>query len=113
MIPRGPIGVEPGQIEHTSLPSGLHLLKEDLVLFTHPSSGSDIGGLDDVEAERLAGCALFRSRDVIGGRGRRMGSLGVILRKSCLNGNGADFDVCHEGYLNIKYDMNVRRLIRA
>ena len=56
----------PGQIEHSTLPSGLHTLKSDLVLFTHGN-------------EDLPGVGLFRSVEVGHGRGRRMGTLGVIL----------------------------------
>lgn len=55
----------PGQIEHSTLASGLHLLSTDLVLFAHcgfPAAG------------------LFRSRHTGEvGRGRRMGTVGVIL----------------------------------
>lgn len=55
----------PGQIEHSTLASGLHLLSTDLVLFTH--SGFPAAG-------------LFRSRHTGEvGRGRRMGTVGVIL----------------------------------
>lgn len=54
----------PGRIEHTSLPSGLHQRDQDLVTFTH-------GG--------LPGAGLFRSRAQETGRGRRMGTLGVVL----------------------------------
>jgi len=94
------IGINQDQIEHTSLPSGLHNLKQDFILFTHPSPsaiGTDRPSTetsaetdrnadreeDEVKEERLAGCALFRSRDVVGGRGRQMGSLGVILGELC------------------------------
>ena len=56
-----------GTIEHTSLPSGLHTCKSDLVLFTH--------GEGDIP-----GVGLFRSVEVeSAGRGRRMGTLGVVL----------------------------------
>lgn len=61
-----PESLPPGLIEHTTLPSGLHTLKEDLVLFTH-------GTLD------LPGVGLFRSVEVGHGRGRSMGTLGVVL----------------------------------
>ncbi|ORY33712.1 hypothetical protein BCR39DRAFT_518735 [Naematelia encephala] len=58
-----------GTIEHSSLPSGLHALSSDLVFFRH--------------YDRLC-VGLFRSRDVTGqgsGRGRRMGTVGVILEE--------------------------------
>ncbi|WRT64258.1 uncharacterized protein IL334_001189 [Kwoniella shivajii] len=52
-------------IEHTTLPSGLHVLESDLVLFEHHD---------------LPGAGLFRSRlSDEGTRGRRMGTLGVVL----------------------------------
>ncbi|WVF70901.1 hypothetical protein IAT40_005696 [Kwoniella sp. CBS 6097] len=52
-------------IEHTTLPSGLHALDSDLVLFTHHD---------------LPGAGEFRSRlSDEGSRGRRMGTLGVVL----------------------------------
>ncbi|WVQ97265.1 hypothetical protein IAU59_004376 [Kwoniella sp. CBS 9459] len=52
-------------IEHTTLPSGLHALDSDLVLFTHHD---------------LPGAGEFRSRlSDEGARGRRMGTLGVVL----------------------------------
>ncbi|WVQ85234.1 hypothetical protein IAT38_007399 [Cryptococcus sp. DSM 104549] len=52
-------------IEHTTLPSGLHVLDSDLVLFTHHD---------------LPGAGVFRSRKSDeGSRGRRMGTLGVVL----------------------------------
>ncbi|WWD17777.1 hypothetical protein CI109_102218 [Kwoniella shandongensis] len=52
-------------IEHTTLPSGLHVLDSDLVLFTHHD---------------LPGAGVFRSRlSDEGTRGRRMGTLGVVL----------------------------------
>lgn len=60
------LALTPKQIEHTTLPSGLHVLTADLILFTH---------------HHLPGIGLFRSRDTPdeGGRGRRMGTLGVVL----------------------------------
>lgn len=57
-------GVEQGDIEHAALPSGLHQLDQDLVCFLH-------GGKPAV--------GLFRGKAVDGGRGRRMGTLGVVL----------------------------------
>lgn len=57
----------PGVIEHTTLPSGMHLLETDLIAFSH---------------EGLPGAGLFRGRTMEGegaGRGRRMGTLGVVL----------------------------------
>jgi hypothetical protein len=51
-------------IEHETLPSGRHLTTEDLVTFSH---------------HNLPGAGLFRSREKAGGRGRRMGTLGVVL----------------------------------
>ncbi|WWC66490.1 uncharacterized protein I206_100392 [Kwoniella pini CBS 10737] len=52
-------------IEHTTLPSGLHALDSDLVLFTH---------------HELPGVGVFRSRlNDESARGRRMGTLGVVL----------------------------------
>ncbi|KAL1411340.1 hypothetical protein Q8F55_002291 [Vanrija albida] len=54
----------PKLIEHTTLPSGLHLRDEDVVTFSHHG---------------LPGVGLFRSRPAEGGRGRRMGTLGVVL----------------------------------
>ncbi|TXT09039.1 hypothetical protein VHUM_02513 [Vanrija humicola] len=54
----------PKLIEHASLPSGLHLLDEDLITFSHHG---------------FPGVGLFRSRQAVGGRGRRMGTLGVVL----------------------------------
>ncbi|EJT49883.1 endopeptidase [Trichosporon asahii var. asahii CBS 2479] len=56
--------IPPGRIEHTSLPSGLHQRDQDLVTFTHCG---------------LPGAGLFRSRAQESGRGRRMGTLGVVL----------------------------------
>ncbi|WVR05979.1 hypothetical protein IAU60_003007 [Kwoniella sp. DSM 27419] len=55
----------PDTIEHTTLPSGLHALDSDLVLFTH---------------HELPGAGVFRSRlSDDSARGRRMGTLGVVL----------------------------------
>ena len=57
----------PGQIEHTTLPSGLHALPTDLILFTHGE-------------EDMPGIGLFRSRKTgEGGRGIRMGTVGFVL----------------------------------
>lgn len=56
--------IPPGRIEHTSLPSGLHQRDQDLITFTHCG---------------LPGAGLFRSRAQESGRGRRMGTLGVVL----------------------------------
>jgi hypothetical protein len=62
-----PADLPAGRIEYTTLPSGLHTLKTDLVFLAH--------GADD-----LPGFGLFRSVEVQGtGRGRRMGTLGVVL----------------------------------
>jgi len=86
-----------GNIEHTTLPSGLHLISEDLFGFRHgtsrPSDFSPVGELGDDTADNggkgkkekgkgdgtWPGVALFRSRENEGGRGRRMISLGVVL----------------------------------
>jgi len=78
-----------GNIEHTTLPSGLHLISEDLFGFRHgtsrPSDFSAIGELGNSTTNdgkgdgTWPGVALFRSRENEGGRGRRMVSLGVIL----------------------------------
>lgn len=57
----------PNVIEHTTLPSGLHLRNDDLVAFSHHG---------------LPGVGIFRSRDKDTGRGRRMGTIGVVLGKS-------------------------------
>ncbi|WWC58490.1 uncharacterized protein I303_101033 [Kwoniella dejecticola CBS 10117] len=52
-------------IEHTTLPSGLHALDSDVVLFTH---------------HELPGAGVFRSRlNDESARGRRMGTLGIVL----------------------------------
>ncbi|WVW82422.1 hypothetical protein I302_104432 [Kwoniella bestiolae CBS 10118] len=52
-------------IEHTTLPSGLHALDSDLVLFIH---------------HELPGAGVFRSRlSDESSRGRKMGTLGVVL----------------------------------
>ncbi|EIW72588.1 hypothetical protein TREMEDRAFT_25151 [Tremella mesenterica DSM 1558] len=56
-------------IEHSSLPSGLHTTSEDVVFFSH---------------HNLPSVGLFRSRDTSSvsgqvGRGRRMATLGVVL----------------------------------
>jgi hypothetical protein len=51
-------------IEHASLPSGMHQRSEDLVTFAHHG---------------LPAAGLFRSCTKEGGRGRRMGTLGVVL----------------------------------
>ncbi|WWC86366.1 uncharacterized protein L201_001242 [Kwoniella dendrophila CBS 6074] len=60
-------------IEHTTLPSGLHALDSDLVLFTH---------------HELPGAGVFRSRlSDEGARGRRMGTLGVVLAKPAIPSN--------------------------
>lgn len=62
--------LQAGLIEHTSLPSGMHLRDTDLVVFSHHG---------------LPGAGLFRSRVLEGegaGRGRRMGTLGVVLGTS-------------------------------
>ncbi|KAL7424800.1 hypothetical protein Q5752_000484 [Cryptotrichosporon argae] len=53
-----------GTIEHACLPSGLHAVRQDAVFFSH-------GGRPAV--------GLFRSRDVDEGRGKRMGTVGVVL----------------------------------
>ncbi|WWC99799.1 hypothetical protein V866_006707 [Kwoniella sp. B9012] len=52
-------------IEHTTLPSGLHALDSDLVLFVH---------------HELPGAGVFRNRlSDASSRGRKMGTLGVVL----------------------------------
>lgn len=83
-----------GNIEHTTLPSGLHLISEDFFGFRHgtslPSDYSAIGelGNDSTNAGKgkgdgtWPGVALFRSRESEGGRGRRMISLGLVLGMS-------------------------------
>ncbi|KAK4685496.1 hypothetical protein P7C73_g4659, partial [Tremellales sp. Uapishka_1] len=53
-------------IEHSTLPSGLHSLSSDYILFTH----------DDYPA-----IGLFTSSETASGRGRRMGTLGICLEK--------------------------------
>ncbi|WVQ77081.1 hypothetical protein IAR50_006764 [Cryptococcus sp. DSM 104548] len=69
--------VSPGTLEHTTLPSGLHNLNHDLVLFRH---------------DQRIGAGLFRSRERTEqdhggrGRGRTMGVVGVILE----HGDSAD-----------------------
>ena len=64
------LDLPPGLIEHTTLPSGLHLLDSDLVFFTHGP-------------RLLPGVGLFKGTEVNGvGRGRRMGTLGVVLGMS-------------------------------
>lgn len=79
-----------GNIEHTTLPSGLHLISEDLFGFRHgtsrPSDFSPVGQLGNDGGDGKGkgdgtwpGIALFRSRENEGGRGRRMVSLGVVL----------------------------------
>jgi hypothetical protein len=81
-----------GNIEHTTLPSGLHLISEDFFGFRHgtsrPSDFSVVGELGNNDTNNDAkgkgdgtwpGVALFRSQENEGGRGRRMVSLGVIL----------------------------------
>ena len=61
-------GLGPDLIEHSTLPSGLHQVESDLVLFTHHG---------------LPGAAIFRSReDSTRARGRRMGTVGVVLGES-------------------------------
>jgi len=90
-----------GNIEHTTLPSGLHLISEDLFGFRHgtsrPSDFSVVGELGDDTTDNggkgkkdkgkgdgtWPGVALFRSRENEGGRGRRMVSLGVVLGTFC------------------------------
>ena len=84
-----------GNIEHTTLPSGLHLISEDFFGFRHgtslPSDFSVVGELGDDTTDNggkgkgdgtWPGVALFRSRENEGGRGRRMVSLGIVLGMS-------------------------------
>jgi hypothetical protein len=85
-----------GNIEHITLPSGLHSVEEDFFGFRHgtgsqsqPGAGASdpTGGNGNAKGKGKGdatwpGVALFRSRMKEGGRGRRMISLGVILGMS-------------------------------
>ncbi|ODN91998.1 hypothetical protein L198_05670 [Cryptococcus wingfieldii CBS 7118] len=78
---RAPPDLPQATLEHTALPSGLHNLHHDLVLFTH---------------HHKHGAGLFRSRarthqDNGGpGRGRTMGVVGVVLGNTAEHGDSAD-----------------------
>ena len=76
-----------GTIEHTTLPSGLHLVQEDYFGFRHALRAVGGAGPSTREFEGdLPGIGLFRSRNTVEagrGRGRRMATLGVVLGMSC------------------------------
>lgn len=76
-----------GTIEHTTLPSGLHLVQEDFFGFRHDLKAAESAESITRESEEdLPGIGLFRSRNTVDagrGRGRRMATLGVVLGTSC------------------------------
>ena len=76
-----------GTIEHTTLPSGLHLVQEDYFGFRHALKAAESAGPSTgIYEGDLLGIGLFRSRytvDAGRGRGRRMATLGVVLGTSC------------------------------
>lgn len=56
-------GDEPGHIEQTVLPSGLHHVDEDIIIFRH--SGH-------------LGIGLYQSTTIENGRGKHMGTVGMM-----------------------------------